>query len=274
MKKILLASDGIHFSEGAFEFARRMNEIERILVTGLFLPQSLYANLWNYADSMNGPLFIPIADEAEDAMTKKNIELFEQRCRKNGVEYRVRSDFFDLALPELKKETRYADLAIIGSEKFYQNTADGEPNDYLKEALHKAGCAVVVVPEKYVYPGNNILAYDGSDESVYAIKQFTYLFPELAANPTLLVYGNDQADNEIPDEPYIEELAARHFPDLTIHRLDIYSKEYFITWLSEKKSAILVSGAFSRSSFSQLFKKSFVTEVIKDHQLPVFVTHR
>lgn len=274
MKKVLLAFDGTHYSEGAFDFARNINESNRILLTGLFLPQSLYANLWNYADSMSGPLFVPLADDEELELIEKNIIRFEEACRKNDIEYRVHKDFYDLALPELKKETRFADLAIIGSERFYQAEHTGEPNDYLKDALHHAGCPVIVVPEKFDYPQNNILTYDGSDESVYAIKQFTYLLPEFTAYPTLLVYGSEDADNKIPDEPYIEELAARHFPDLTIHKLQVDSKKYFATWLSERKNAILISGSFGRSSISQLFKKSFVTEVIKSHQLPLFITHR
>ena len=40
MKKILIAFDGTHFSDGAFEFARRVNELQPILLTGVFLPQA------------------------------------------------------------------------------------------------------------------------------------------------------------------------------------------------------------------------------------------
>ena len=45
MKKILLVFDGINFSEGAFEFARRLNEKNKILATAVFIPQVNYANL-------------------------------------------------------------------------------------------------------------------------------------------------------------------------------------------------------------------------------------
>ena len=39
MKKILLAFEGSHFSEGAFEFARKLNELSPVQLTGVFLPQ-------------------------------------------------------------------------------------------------------------------------------------------------------------------------------------------------------------------------------------------
>src|SRR5689334_22047646 len=67
MKKIILAFDGVHFSEGAFEFAKRINEEEPILLTGIFLPQANYANLWSFAKARTEPLYVPLveADETE-----------------------------------------------------------------------------------------------------------------------------------------------------------------------------------------------------------------
>lgn len=273
MKKILLAFDGNHFSEGAFEFARRVNEMERVLVTGVFLPQVDYSSLWSYSGGAGGPLFIPLVEDADAEAVQKNIDHFEKLCRKNNIEYRVHKDFFDFAIPELKKETRFADLVILGSESFYSNIGTAEPNEYLKDALSAAECPVLVIPEKFEFPQNNILAYDGGSSSVYAIKQFSYLFPFFRNNPTLLV-GVQPGEEGLPDEQNIEELASRHFPDLTLQALDISRKKYFATWISDRKDAILVSGSFGRSLFSQLFKKSFVSDVIKEHKLPVFISHK
>lgn len=272
MKKILLAFDGTNFSEGAFEFAKRLNEKSPILLTAVFLPQIDYANLWSYAGASTG-MFIPLVEEDDANLIQKNILKFESLCRKNDVDFRIHKDYTDMALPALKKETRFADLLIVGSESFYQNLGVNEPNESLKDALHASECPVLVVPEKFEFPRTNVLTYNGSDDSVYAIKQFAYLFPELCANETLLVYSKAEADTEIPDQEFIEELAARHFPNLTILKLRLDPKEYFTTWLIDRKSTVLVSGAFSRSVFSQLFKKSFITDVITDHKLPVFIAH-
>lgn len=275
MKKILIAFDGTNFSEGAFEFARKMNKVSPILLSGIFIPQVVYDNLWSYASvEIEKPFYIPLVEEFEEKQIKKNIERFEKMCVDNNVRYSVHKDFFDLALPELKKETRYADLVLIGSESFFENIATTSSNEYLMDALHATECPVVVIPEKYNYPKSNILAYDGSESSVYAIKQFAYLFPDLAINKTLLVYTNEKRREEIPEKKNIEELTERHFPDLTILKLNINPKKFFDKWLSEKESAILVSGSFGRSSFSRMLKKSFVIDVIKDHKLPVFITHK
>jgi nucleotide-binding universal stress UspA family protein len=144
----------------------------------------------------------------------------------------------------------------------------------LQDALNDVACPVLVVPEKFEFPESIILAYDGSDSSVYAIKQFAYLFPELCNREVLLVYASDERVKKLPDKVLIEELAARHFTKLSLLKLDIDPEKFSNTWLLEKKSAMIVSGSFGRSGLSQLFKKSFVTAVIRDHRLPVFIAHR
>lgn len=275
MRKILLAFDGTHFSEGAFEFARRINQQSPILLTGVFLPQINYANIWSYAGAAAmSPMFIPLVEDEDTVAIEKNIARFESLCRKNKVDYKVHRDFTDFALPALMKETRFADLLIIGSESFYENLGVNELNESVKDALHDSECPVLVVPEKFEFPESSVLAYDGSADSVYAIRQFAYLFPELCKNNTLLVYAKEESNKEFPDEELIEEFAVRHFPDLTLLKLQINPKGFFKKWVADQKGAILISGAFNRSIFSIMFKKSFVTEVIRNHSFPVFVAHR
>ena len=274
MKTILLAFDGTHFSDGAFEFARRLNEQSPLLVIGVFLSPINYANLWSYAEGVAGSSYIPLLEGGETIALQKNIARFESQCRHNDIDCRVHKDFTEFTLPALRKETRFADLLILGSESFYENLGINEPNESMIDTLHNSECPILIIPEKFEFPYTNILAYDGSDDSVYAIKQFAYLFPEFASNNTLLVYAKQDAERRLPDEEYIEELAARHFSDLDLLKLQVNPKEYFNTWIRNKKGAILISGAFSRSVISQIFKRSFVSDIIKDHKLPVFITHR
>lgn len=274
MKKILLAFDGGNFSSGACEFARMLNEKDPILLIGSFLPQIDFANLWSYSGGgLTGPMYVPLLEGEDSEAVQKNIQRFESFCQKNGIEYRVHKDFFDFALPELKKESRFADLMLLGGETFYENLGANEPNDYLKEALHGIECPAIVVPEEFEFPVSNVLTYDGSESSVYAIKQFAYLFPEFAVNKTILIYIKEKGEKELPEQVSIEELAARHFKDLTLLRLEANPKKYFSSFLMENKGAILVSGAFGRSAFSRSFKKSFVTETIREHRIPVFIAH-
>ncbi|HYJ37447.1 MAG TPA: hypothetical protein VEV87_02480 [Chitinophagaceae bacterium] len=276
MKKIIIPFDGGNFSKGAFEFANKLNQSEPILLAGLFLPQVDYANLWSYSGGgMAGPVFVPLVEDADVEVITHNIVLFRSLCEKNGIEYRVHENYFEFALPELKKETRFADLMVIGSEDFYKNMGTKGPNAYLRDAMHGSECPVVIVPDNFSFPESVVLAYDGSESSVFAIKQFAYVFPHLTSLPTLLVTADvKRPTKDFPEQSNIEELAARHFSQLTFMKLEFDPRKYFGSWMIERKSSILVCGAFERSAFSEAIRKSFVNEVISAHQLPVFLAHR
>ncbi len=276
MKKIIIPFDGAHYSTGALEFARRLNEIEPILLAGIFLPQVEYANLWSYSGAgMAGPVYVPLVEDQDVEVLEKNIDRFIADCDRFKIEHRVHKNYLDFALPELRIETRFADLLILGGEVFYENMGTKEPNTYLKDTLRMSECPVLIIPEAFTFPESVVLSYNGGESSVYAIKQFAYLFPQLAQNPTLLVTtGKDEAGDEFPEESNIEELAARHYQDLTFMKIQIEPRKYFATWLSERQPTILVSGSFGRSAFSDFFKRSFITDVISSHQFPVFLTHR
>lgn len=270
MKKILLAFDGDNFSEGAFEFASSLNRREKILLTGVFISQVEAKNLWAYSLGMP-PAVVPVLEE-DIATESENIERFRNLCEINKIACRVHEDYYGFAIPELQRETRFADVLLIGSETFYHNLGAGV-NDYLMNALYKSECPVLLVPESFVFPQSNVLAYDGSDSSIYAIKQFAYLFPELCDNPTLLVYCEEKGE-VIPEKENMYELAAQHFSNLRILKLDGDPRKYFKKWIGEQKNSILISGAFGRSLLSQTFRRSFVADIVKEHQLPVFVTHK
>lgn len=269
-----MAFDGRHFSEGALTLAKFLNEKQPVLLTGAFLPQVDYASLWSYSGGGRvANMYIPLVEDEDAEAVQQNIERFKSYCVKNSIEHRVHKDFFDFTLPELKRESRFADLLIIGSQSFYEDADHASMNDYLKDALHDVECPVVVVPEKFELPQTNILTYDGSPSSVYAIRQFACLFPELAANPTILVYAGGNAEAKFPDEENIMELAGRHFTDLTLLRFEADAKKYFSSWMMENKGALVVTGAFGRSGLSRFFRKSFVADVIAEHKIPVFIAH-
>jgi len=271
MKKIIIPFDGGNFSNGAFSFACRMHEINPILLAGIFLPKVDFSQFFFFPAAFAGPAYIPMQEDFEEENIENNVEEFVALCKKNNIEYRVHKDLYDSAIPQLIKETRFADIMIIGSEVFYTIGTAG-PIEYLKAALHNTECPVMIVPEKFNSPSQIILAYDGSESSVYAIKQFSYLFPELCSLDTILVYSGNEKHN-IPDESLIKELASSHFENLTINKISGEDKKNFNEWLMEHSNPLLISGSFSRSDISELFNKSFVINTIKEHKTPIFIAH-
>ncbi|HET7898303.1 MAG TPA: hypothetical protein VFL47_11545, partial [Flavisolibacter sp.] len=138
MKKILLVVDGTNYSNSSFDFACRLNELEPILLTGIFVPQLDYANLWSYAATAQyGVLYGPTMDE-EDAAVEKNVAHFEDQCRRNGIRYRVHRDLTDFAFPELKRESRFADVMVMSGELFFKEIITTNRDEYIGTAIHQA----------------------------------------------------------------------------------------------------------------------------------------
>lgn len=272
MKKIIIPFDGGHFSKGAFSFANSLHEMKPILLTGVFLPEVDYASFFFFPTAFARPAYIPLVEGFDEEKVETNVEQFAQLCQNNFIEYRVHKDLYKSSIPQLTKETRFADLMVIGSEVFYKNGITFGSNEYLKDALHNTECPVIIVPEKFNFPSHIILAYDGSASSVFAIKQFAYLFPELCNRNAILVYVGDEK-HDIPDQVLIEELASRHFENLTITKVTSGHKNRFSTWFEEHKNSLLVSGSFGRSGVSELFNRSFIIDIIKEYKTPVFIAH-
>jgi hypothetical protein len=270
MKKILALIDGEHFPQGALAFAQQLNEAGNILLTGLFLPSIDYTDiLLYYGGGLSGPVYIPTLQTDPETITR-NVERFSEYCVRNGIEYRVHTEIDDNIKNAIHTESMFSDLMLIEGKTFYSNLGTASQQDYMKGALHRAECPVVIIPEHFKPVQNLVVAYDGSEESVYAIKQFSYVLPELCNLPVTVVYAGEDIES-MPALPYMEELCGRHFKDLTFFKLDINPRKYFNTWMMDRGNSIVAAGSYSTRG---LFRKHFVDELIKDHKLPVFIAHK
>lgn len=272
MKKILLICDGGHFPQGAFDFVVEHYKDAGCLLTGIFLSPSQYANLWFYTLDPTGELVTSLMEE-DRVLINNNTALFKSLCEKHGIEYRVHEDIDATIFPAIKKESRFADIMLLGAGLFYRNLDSEQPNKYTRTVLHEAECPVLLVPEVYTQPSNIILSYDGSAESVYAIRQFAGLFPTWCALETQLVFVSDKGE-DIPEPALIEEYASRHFNRLTITRLAFDPDDFFGLWIKGQQNPLLVTGSFSRTGFSMLLKHSFAKDVMAFDEIPVFVAHK
>lgn len=275
MKKVILAIDGRHFPEAAFEFAKIMHRNEDILLTGVLLASEDFSQIPLMA-GLEGTVLIArlLADHAGDDTIKANINRFSEACVKEGIEFRIHPDNSMEIIPALVKESRFADILLIEPGKFFNDTEEDEEGHYLESILRQAECSVVLVPGTFAEPHRNILAYDGSPSSAFAIKQFAYLFPERTAEETLLLFISTAREEKIPEYSLVSELASRHYPQLTIQNEVMFDKRDFPAWLSTQPVSCIIMGAYSKGFFSEIFRKSFAKALLYETDMPLFISHK
>lgn len=272
MKKIAIPFEGNHFSEESVELVRRLNNISPVWLSAVFVPEVDYSALWTMAGGIAGAVFVPKTPN-EDEMVGLHGARLEEFCRTYSIRLTMHRDRLDFALPLIRKEARFSDVMLLSGRRFFDNIDSRQPNSYMKDILHTAECPVLLLPDRAYLPENIVLAYDGTPASVIAIKQFARLFPEFAGRETTLVHLDANRDAPLPDQDYIEELASAYFSRLRLLNIKIDHRDFFSTWLPARERPWLVTGAYGRSEMSQLFNRSFVAEAIREHKVPVFITH-
>lgn len=274
MKKVLLVFDGEHFDEFVINYAIKLNKQEPILATGVFLPAVDYAEiLYSLGGVMTGPMFIAEPVSIDDSILQKNVARFREICTLHNMECEVMADETKHIVEQIAGLTRFADMLVIGTSSFYDTLSDTQQKDYVTDVLHKAECPVMLIPAEFHTPGSIVMAYDGSEQAMYAIKQFTYLFPAYKAAKVSVIYFSTR-ESDIPEYEEIADFMRLHYTNAVVTKMSIDASVYLETWLQDNKDALLVAGAYGRSRLSEAFSKSFIDDVISDHKVPVFVAHR
>jgi hypothetical protein len=271
MKQVLIVGAGHHFPKGPISFLHSMQGQEPVHAKGLFFRPVDYAAI---ATATRGASTIPVLELEDNEIEVITVHkaLFSRQCDQYHIPYSLHDNDREWNKDLLQKESRFADLILISGEFFYAETDNN--GQYLREVLYSAECPVLLVPENFTTIQRLFMAYDGSRDSLYAIKQFCYLFPDLTDLPTEILYVNEGVSDTIPDLASLKQFTRAKFDSMSFSRLHFNANDYLATWISEKKNALLVSGSFGRSPVSYLGNRSFSEDVIREHQLPVFIAHR
>ena len=272
MKKILLLCDGDHFPSGATRFIRQMRDHEPIYVKGLFMDP---VDTLEMIPAGYVPISAPYErlKQKEKQLVMKSQDRFVEAFDKAGIKYEIHPHTGEWDRELFVRESRFADLVVISEELFCENKMEVQPNFYMIDALRASESPVVVVPEQFKRIDHLAFAYDGGKECMFAIKQFTHLFPNLTDLPSEFVHIKNEAADEIPERALLGEYTFSHFEAQHTSKLHFDPKKYLTAWLGTKKNVFLVSGSFSRSAVSNVFKKSFADRVIAEHSCPIFISH-
>jgi nucleotide-binding universal stress UspA family protein len=276
MKKILAVFDGLRYSAHTMGYAADVAKTTDSLLVGVFLQDLTYAH---FVDTYSWDIpthysldFDRIGKEDEEKM-KDIVTHFEKICTDKKVQYKIHHHA-GVPLMELLKESAFADLLIIDSKTSFFNVGDQTPSAFVKDLLTEAKCPILIIPDKPEAMTHAVIAYDGSDSSVYAMKMFSYLFPEWNEMDTTVVTVNPTLSNHIPKNRDVKDLATHHFKKVSFKVLNGEPEAELEKFLKNNgKDTVVVMGAYGRSAWSRLLHESLSNKILKDVKVPLFITH-
>lgn len=279
MKKILVAVDGSYYSQSAIDYAIQIAKKQGSLIVGVFVVDLSYVYMFtNYGlepqpYGLTTNFIGELSDEKEKELYKV-IKEFNERCRSEGVKYKVH---LDRGVPayELIRESSYSDLIIIGYQTFFSNVEGRSDEGVLRDVLVDAECPVLIVPEKVRDINNVIFTFDGKTSSIYAIKMFTYLFEQTndMQKYILLSVLKDKKE-EIENEELLREYLRIHYPQIKFQKVSGDAEEEIEKFSESCPDCLVVMGAFGRSALSRLISSSTADNLLESRAIPAFISHK
>jgi hypothetical protein len=203
---------------------------------------------------------------------EENEKCFGEACTNRNISYSIRRNL-RISIPEIIKESRFSDLIIINPATCLSDKNEGSPTHLVKEILSASECPVILAP--YSFEGISEIAfpYDGSEASVFAIKQFTHLFPEFNTKPISLIQVDYNKGQPIKENEKITALLRSHYNEVNfVHLVGNAGNELF-NYLLGKEEMFVVMGAFGRNPTFNIFRRSTAELSLETINLPFFISH-
>jgi len=280
MEKILLVIDGKELSMPALEFACYLGRLTKSTITGVFL-ENHPADQKPVLKTVSGSTSLDweLDETSEEYISKRKlieatIVDFRNACENRSVRCAIHRDA-GVPASEVIAESRYADLIVIDAATSFNNKFEGSPTDFVKDVLKDAECPVIIAPESFDGIAEIIFAYDGSKSAAFALKQFSYLFPELEDKRAILLRINDKGEwnDEDDDKHKLTEWLQNRYSAIGFHTLKGDTDDRLFDYLFKRKNCMVVMGAYGRNSISRFFKKSHADKIIRTVILPIFISH-
>ena len=278
MKKIIVAFDGLKFSQSARDYALQLAKMENTKLFGVFL-EDPYRHSYGVKELMSergGSLSIKKKHlDKKDSKTRAlAINQFIQACFTSGIEAIVHRDR-KMAIDELLHETFYADLLVIDKTETLAFYPDNVPTSFIHAMLPDVQCPVMIVPPKFNEIDRLVLLYDGKASSFHAIKSLTWALSSLESLPAELVTVlNSRGKEHVPGGNLVKEFLQMHFSNLRFKTLEGDAGKVLPSYLKKTEgNPLIVLGAYHRGKLSRWFRPSLADLFMKKLDFPLFIAH-
>ncbi len=260
-KKLLSIIDGADWAQGKFLLALLDNDLE-IPVVQTFEGVGYFG--YSQVD-WNSLL-------EKQRLRNEKVERFIASCNNNGLNSSILLNR-PITVDELIKEARFADLVMIDSSVSLSPMDENGTSGNLQRLLEDAACPVLLLRDGAINIEELIFTYNGSASSVYAIKQFTQLFPSLSEKQVTVLYVAENGTGSIPEHEKLMNYLQYHYSKIGIRILNGNPSNEITSFLKNRRTVLVTFGAYGRSNFSTFFHPSEADNTLKTLKLPVFITH-
>lgn len=277
MEKILLVMCGAAPTKNAVNFACYLADMTHSKLTGFFFENEHYASEPALKQSYGIPYVESITSGglpehySKATRIEDHMRIFESTCENKGIPATIKY-LEENILDSIIGESKFADLIIADAAVSSVSKTQEAPSRLLQELLKTAQCPVIIAPASFTPINEVIFCYDGSPSSIFAMKQLTYLLPELGETKATVIQINEE-DMDAGERKRILTWMSRHFESSDIITLKGKTEQALFDYLLKKQQAMVVMGAYGRSMISQLFKRSHADLLIKTLAYPLFITH-
>jgi len=278
MERILLAVDATNLDMPALDFACYLGKLTHSKVTGIFFENLVPLQKLVVKSAEEGQYAEWELDEnsaeyqTKKKLIEKNIALFKDACANRSVTCRVER-YTGSPGGEIITESRFADLLIIDASASFNKRYEGAPTNFVKETLRNAECPVIIAPESFEGIDEIIFTYNETPQSVFAIKQFTNLLPQLKNTKVTIVQVNEEGEWRDEETGKFKEWLQDHYSSIHFEALKGDADSELLGFLLRRKNVFIVMGAYGRTSVSQFFKHSRADILIKTISQPIFISH-
>jgi hypothetical protein len=271
MKKILIVSNEFGFTRNVIRFSVQVARADGSLLHSIFIQplhqeeelSYLFPNDYRLTgQNLTGESF----EQQDQQLIASNNRYFQDECTAAGVPFTVDAQR-QTTLKELLEHTWFADLLIMDPD------ADVGPYR-LKDLLSDAHCPVCLVPGRAQGVEQIVLCYDGSDTGIYALKLYSYLFPQWRDKHTTLltVSGTPKAG---AGEEHILSWLHQHFTNAGRERLSGNAQREIVQYVARYGgSTLVVLGAYGRGAVSRLLHQSTADALLQQTGASLFIAHQ
>jgi hypothetical protein len=278
MENILLVIDGTNFDMNTVDFACYVAKLAHSRLTAVFI-ENMMEEERPVLKQLHGLPYVETISTNDLPENKERIRSFKEyekhfseACVNRGVNYHFHRDRRGF-VKDIVVESRFADLIIINPETSFEKRQEGTPSHFVKNILGDAECPVIIAPFSFDGIDEILFTYDGSKSSVFAIKQFAHLFPELKDKKITVLQINEKGILPFKENDKLVELLKSHYSHIGFQHLQGNPSNELFSFLLGKKNIFVVIGAYGRTMLSSLLRESTAELVIKTINLPFFIAH-